>query len=86
MIDKPDFGRGDLMAVASVRYCLGRSTYIVSDCVEWLLRNWHHIEPNTKFVINRDVEEAFLRNDVGMDCDRREWEKVRALWAISPSP
>lgn len=30
------WGRSDLMATAAVRYCLGRCSYIVGDCVDWL--------------------------------------------------
>ena len=29
-----------LMAMAAVRYCLGRSSYIVGACVEWVRENW----------------------------------------------
>lgn len=31
------WGRDDLMASAAVRYCLGRSTYIVGDRADWLI-------------------------------------------------
>lgn len=87
-----DFGRGDLMAIAAVRYCLGRMTYITSDCSDWLTQQWPNITPNARNVIQRDIEEAFERDDaareagdtykpLGWDCDRASWEKVRKLWA-----
>lgn len=86
------YGRGDLMAVAAVRYCLGRSSYIVGDCVDWLIEQWPSIEEGARGTIRRDIEEAFARDDndraegrehkaLGWDCDRREWEKVRKLWS-----
>jgi hypothetical protein len=28
------------LAVAAHNYCLGRQTYIVGACIEWLLANW----------------------------------------------
>ena len=86
------WGRSGLMAVSAVRYCLGRSTYIVSDCQEWLCGAWEYLPENAKAIIQRDVEEAFKRDDedresgrdyraLGHDCDRRSWEKVRELWS-----
>lgn len=86
------WGRDDLMAIAAVRYCLGRMTYITSDCSEWLLQQWPNIKPNARTVIQRDIDEAFARDDeareagdsykpLGWDCDRAVWQKVRELWA-----
>ena len=80
------------MAIAAVRYCLGRQTYIVSDCRDWLIEQWPNIKPSARAVIQRDIEESFARDDesreagnsyrpLGMDWDREDWEKVRGLWA-----
>lgn len=94
------WGRDDLMAIAAVRYCLGRTTYIVSDCCDWLVEQWSNIKPSARAVIKRDIEEAFARDDdareagnsykpLGWDCDRQSWEKVRGLWvgnAVSNGP
>lgn len=86
------WGRSGLMAVSAVRYCLGRSTYIVSDCQEWLCDIWDKLPEKAQAIIQRDVEEAFKSDDedrangkdyraLGHDCDRRCWEKVRQLWS-----
>ncbi len=86
-----NYGRDDMMAVAAFRYSLGRMTYIVSDCADWLCEQWPNIAENAKKVIQRDLEEAFKRDDearadrqdykpLGHDCDRAQWEKVRRLW------
>lgn len=86
------YGRDDLMAIAAFRYCLGRSTYIVGDCADWLIAQWPNIAERAKNVIRRDLEDAFLADDkaradgidykpLGWDCDRAQWERVRALWA-----
>jgi len=83
-----DYGRMDIMAIAAFRYCLGRSTYIVGDCADWLIGQWHNICEGAQNVIRRDLDEAFKtddddRNDgsnyltLGHDCDRKEWERVR---------
>jgi hypothetical protein len=85
------YGRDDLMAIAAVRYCLGRMTYIVSDCADWLIGSWPDLKPSAQKIIQRDVEETFQRDDeyratggehrpLGMDCDRDQWERVRRLW------
>jgi len=92
-IKMSNFGRDKLMAVAAVRYCLGRMTYIVSDCADWLISVWPELTDNTRNIIKRDVEEAFARDDedradgsryykaLGHDCDRAQWERVRELWS-----
>ena len=85
------YGRDDTMAIAATRYCLGRQTYIVGDCADWLIEVWPTLLPSAKAVIQRDVEEEFSRDDearqrvstylpLGWDCDRAEWERVRKLW------
>ena len=88
-----DWGRDELMVIAAFRYCCGRQTDIVGDCVEWLIRIWPELKPETRALIQRDLEEEFARDDgvrefgivrsfkpLGDDCDRAEWERVRALW------
>jgi hypothetical protein len=84
------WGRGDLMAIAAVRYCLGRRTYIVSECAAWLISMWPYLQPSAQAVIGEDVDAAFRQDDaaradgtwmpLGDDCDRAEWGKVRQLW------
>jgi hypothetical protein len=86
------WGRGDVMALAAVRYCLGRQTYIVSDCYDWLLQVCPDLSPDIRIFIKCDVEEYFKRDNaarkrgkdyylpLGHDMDRKAWEKVRELW------
>ena len=59
----PHYGRDGLMALAAFRYCLGRQTYIVSDCAHWLIDQWASLPPNTRAVIERDLREEFKRDD-----------------------
>lgn len=85
------YGRDQLMVVAAVRYCLGRSNYIVGDCADWLLKVWPALDKSTQLIIARDVEDAFKRDAqdqahgrlpaLGMDIDRIQWQRVRVLWA-----
>jgi hypothetical protein len=85
------YGMNGLMIIAAARYCIGRRTYIVSDCVDWILANWHDWPENVKTIIQRDLEGEFDRDaqvpnwkPLGANCDKREWEKVRALWEKKP--
>lgn len=80
-----------LMVIAATRYCIGRMTYVVNDCADWLIKIWPMLSQKTTSIIQRDIEEAFKRDDedresgrlykaLGNDCDRQDWERVRALW------
>lgn len=75
------WGPNDLMATAAVRYCLGRRTYIVSVCADWIVRHWEHFEPQTKKSIRAEVEELLAGNHAGDKCDRDDWRRVQRLWA-----
>lgn len=86
-----NWGPDQMMVIAAFRYCLGRMTYIVEDCAKWIVANWDQFSDNTKFVIQRDLEEEFRRDDearaslstykpLGQDCDRKQWERVRELY------
>ena len=98
--EQPTYGRDNLMVIAAMRYCLGRSSYIVSHCVDWLIWLWPQLDEKTKETIQRAIDDGFKRDDgardryktlpkplrlrhyaLGMDMDRAEWERVRALWA-----
>lgn len=85
-----NFGRDGLMAIAAFRYCLGRMTYIVGDCTDWLIEQWPILPDNVKSVIKRDIDEAIKADNkaraegreykpLGHDCDRASWLKVRKM-------
>ncbi|MBS0227639.1 MAG: hypothetical protein JSS23_02970 [Proteobacteria bacterium] len=91
LAEQDAWGFQGLMVTAAFRYCCGRSTYIVGACVDWLIAHWEEFPCNTRDIIRRDLEREFARDDedradghehkaLGHDCDRREWERVRALW------
>ena len=78
------------MVTAAFRYCMGRSTYIVSDCVDWLMDVWPHLNQSTKALIKRELVEGFRADDearsrgatffpLGHDCDRDQWRKLKAF-------
>lgn len=69
-----------LMVMAAHRYCLGRRSYIVGECVRWLKQTWPQCVENTRFVILRDTIEAVLRHRAGMAIDENEWREF-LRWA-----
>jgi hypothetical protein len=88
---KNPWGFNDLMVTAAFRYCLGRKTYIVGYCCDWLIEQWDNFGDQTRALIRNELEDAFWQDkkdrednkdyyELGHDCDREDWERVRALW------
>jgi hypothetical protein len=96
-IRKTVWGDQEVMVIAAFRYSLGRMTYIVKDCCDWLIEQWPNFREGTRALIQKELEAAFERDDdrrrrlyignsdckpLGHDCDREQWERVRALWEV----
>lgn len=71
-----------LIAIAAHRYCLGRRSYIVGACVEWLRDVWPDLTPQTRGVVIRDTRDALERGEAGDCMDEQEWAGFLA-WAES---
>jgi hypothetical protein len=69
-----DFTAEYAMPIFAFRYCLGRMSTAVPTCVRWLRANWNKLDDHSRSVIQRDLEEAFKRDDE---------ERVRAK-ALTP--
>ena len=50
-------GDRDSAAIWALRYCLGRQTYVVPMCVEWLIDAWPLLDQHAKAIIARDLKE-----------------------------
>ena len=74
--DKLDDKELGTLLVCSVRYALGRRSYIVSDVCSIVKANRHRLAPLDRSVIIRDVREALVTSDAGDACDRRSWEEL----------
>ena len=87
-------GPGQFVVVAVFRYCLGRQTYVVQECVDWLLLHWPSIDQPVRNLIRSELDRAFEQDDaarashdasgykpLGWDCDREQWQRVRSMWA-----
>ncbi len=73
----------------SFRYCLGRSSYIVSDFEEAFSEHFEEIPEKTKKLILRELQYAFkldnrqriedpdkYQYELGQSCDKLSWQSV----------
>ena len=65
-----------LMVIAAFRYCLGRRSYIVHNCAEWLVEYWSEFNDPTKKLIEKELEE-YAKSDLK---DLDTWQEVRKLY------
>lgn len=72
---------GQLMVMAAHSYCLGRQSYIVGSCIDWIYAWRDEFEDNTINVILRDTIDAIDQNLAGSEYDKESWmELVNKLW------
>jgi hypothetical protein len=76
MIKQP-YGLNDLMLTAAHRYCLGRSSYIVSEFVTWFIDHYDNFDNNAIVCVHKETIEH-LNQTVDScyvhECDRAQWE------------
>lgn len=60
----------DKLMIESVRYCLGRMTYAVSECSQIVRQYWRHIGENAKQVIRRDIAKEIEKHNGMLDTER----------------
>lgn len=84
MITAPDW-----MIIDAVRYAIGRRSYQVGVTAQWVRCSWPILNEHVRAIIKQDIEGEFETAErtgrydhLGMECDRREWESVRALWRV----
>ena len=71
MENKNPWGDQEVMVIAAFRYCLGRMTYIVKDCCDWLIEQWPEFSQRTKELIQKELEKEFARDDVARERDEK---------------
>jgi len=67
------------IAIYAFRYCLGRKTYAVSDCVDYLIKYWDYFSDIDKQLIHKEIKNAIFDNKIGNDIDKQEWTKILNL-------
>lgn len=73
----------ETMVVCTVRYSLGRRSYIIGDAASIVRYCWADLRPSMQAVIFRDVSEAIERAEsggttVGMQMDHDVWVLLRS--------
>jgi len=58
------------------RYCLGKSTYAVQDCIGYLLLYWDRIDEKVRGHIIREIFEACGKKDCKIEMDKSQWHCV----------
>lgn len=78
MTNMLDVNKSELetLLVCSVRYALGRRSYIVSDVCRIAGSYLPHISDQTLVVISRDIQSALSTGCAGDDVDHQSWEKL----------
>lgn len=63
-----------VMLVSSVRYALGRQTYIVAETAHIVRTYLKMMNSEDIIVMARDIGQASKEGRLGMECDMHEWE------------
>ena len=71
----------EFLVLGATDYALGRMSYVVGEQCRILRRYWGSLSYGTKRIITGRVEAALVAGRVGMEIDRREWERLAEdLW------
>jgi len=63
--------------IYAFRYCLGRKTYAVKDCVDTIINNWHNLSERAKVLFVKEISEHKKQwGDLGMDMDKEQWYRI----------
>jgi hypothetical protein len=66
----------EIMVTCALRYCLGRKSYVVGSCIEFIKQVWDQLPKSSQGVITRDILEAFVDGNVGSDYDSDAWRSL----------
>ena len=76
ILNKDNIKVSELTLVASFRYALGRRTYIVSEVVENILKNWNNLSQNMKIKMKEEIKEVIENNTFGDQIDLENWKQI----------
>lgn len=67
------------MLLWAFRYCLGKRTYAVKDCVENIIYCWDQLYSIDQRLIQEEIKGYVALNTPGHDIDIKEWKRVLEL-------
>ena len=76
LLGKKEIKISELTLLASFRYALGRRTYMVSEVVENILKNWELLSIKFRTKIQEEIKEAILDNNAGDIIDVEQWNII----------
>lgn len=74
---KADWMDNEQILICAVRYCLGRHSYVVAECIHWVRQAWPTLSQGTRHTIRKDVETYVQREED--DADRAVWTGLLAF-------
>jgi uncharacterized protein YbdZ (MbtH family) len=67
IFDGMEWLNNELMIMAAHRYCLGRQSYIVSSCIDWLNAHWSKFSDKSQILLLRDTLLALMDRLAGSE-------------------
>jgi hypothetical protein len=67
------------MMFYAFRHCLGRRSFAVHSCVEFLVANWDRLMLPTRLAIEEEIKEAFEQGRYGDEMDKEQWQRILDL-------
>ena len=65
------------IAVCAFRYALGRSTYVVGNVANILMRHSEFINAYERITMISEISKAIKKGKAGANCDIEEWNKLK---------
>ena len=63
----------------SFRYSLPRMSYCTLTVSQIIINNWSELSKHDRQLYQREIKEAIDSKNIGMDCDKRNWERILQL-------
>ncbi len=67
---------GDIIALAALRYAMGKSTYITFVIAQGIMDRLPEYADNTKLLMAKDISRALKGGITGIDIDTNAWEPL----------
>lgn len=77
----------NFMILESLRYCIGRETYVVKEWVDWAIENWKCIPEYIRVLIKQELTHRFYLDNLALEnggvtdylgsaIDKEQWQRL----------